>query len=176
MNDEYPKPKLYIDWEENFHPIDSSTVFDEIEVALVEGAKLPTRKFETDSGMDFYSNEDVTIPGGQMRIVDTGAAVNIKKGYGGFLELKSRSNFLLMARVIDEPYIGTIKVKIFNPFPEQLEIKRGDAICQMVIYAIATPKPVKVEKIEKESERGDTGGVVTQYKVANLESKITGVD
>jgi dUTP pyrophosphatase len=150
-----------------------STTLEEIEVVLMEGACVPTRKHEDDAGLDLKVKETVFVPGNTYKVIDTGVCVNIPKGRVGYLKAKSRSNFIVMAGVVDAGYQGTIKVKIYAIDDENFE--SGDAICQLVIEEVDTPKVKVVEKFTEETERGTSGGI-NQYKVANLQSPILDIE
>jgi dUTP pyrophosphatase len=166
----FPKPEVN---REYFGTL-MSTALEEIEVVLsVPTASEPTRKHEFDAGIDLMSCEDKHIPSNTYAVVDTGIIVDIPEGYVGYVKAKSKSNFIVMAGVVDAGYLGTIKVKIFAIDDEYLYI--GSAIGQLVIQKVELPKVKVVEKIEKETERGSSGGI-NQYKVANLNSKIESIE
>jgi len=134
---------------------------------LVPDATMPTRKHPEDAGIDLYASQAIIIPPFSQRIVSTGITIELPEGTVGLLKPKGRSNHLLGAGVVDAGYQGEILVKIFNPINEELNIKIGDAIGQLLIIPILTPVVSEVELSEihqNNSQRGDTGGIVTQSR------------
>ena len=137
---------------------------ESIRVAKVRSnAICPTRKHADDAGMDLYAAEDKTIPAHGIDVVHTGITVEIPKGFVGLLKLKSRSNYLLGAGVVDAGYQGEILTKIANPTENDICIREGDAIVQMLILPIETPVIEEVPSTEIHqtvSSRGTTGGIL----------------
>ena len=88
-------------------------------------------------------------------------------GYVGLVKPKGRNDHLVGAGVVDAGYQGEILVKIVNPYPTPLEIRAGDAIGQLLVVPIATPRVEEVspEQIHNQSsQRGASGGIVEQFK------------
>jgi dUTP pyrophosphatase len=139
----------------------------ELKIAkLVPNATVPTRKHPEDAGIDLYASENLIIPPLSQRIVSTGVTIELPAGTVGLLKPKGRSNHLLGAGVVDAGYQGEILIKVFNPINEELKIKAGDAIGQLLVIPILTPvvSEVDLSEIHKDnSQRGSTGGIVTQY-------------
>lgn len=136
---------------------------------LYEDAKLPTRKHSTDAGMDFYAYDNVYIEPHDVKILRTGVTVEVPDGYMLLLKPKGRNDYLVGSGVVDTGYEpGEILVKIINPFPVPIAIKKGDAIAQGVFVKISTPEIVEVEDITPKSARAGKGGIVTQLSKAEL--------
>lgn len=137
---------------------------DTIRVAKVRpNAVCPTRKHADDAGMDLYAAEDKVIPAHGIDVVHTGVTVEIPQGFVGLMKLKSRSNYLLGAGVVDAGYQGEILTKIANPTDTDLVVKTGDAIVQMLIIPVETPVicEVPLDEIHQQtSARGATGGIL----------------
>jgi dUTP pyrophosphatase len=137
---------------------------------LTESAKLPVRKHSTDAGIDVFSDEpDTTVPPNSFHIFKTGVAFDIPEGYIIQIWPKSRSNFLIGGGICDPLYKGEILVKVENTTNEPMLIKNGDPIAQLILIQVSTPilEQVPVEKLrEIPSERGTTGGIVTQLETA----------
>jgi dUTP pyrophosphatase len=179
--DPFPKPEVNLEY---FTGTLMSTALEEIEVVRVkENAILPSRKHEFDAGIDFYAcieHESMEfVEPGETKIFHTGVAIKIPKGFVGLLWPKSRSNFTLGAGVVDFGYQGEVLVKIINPTSSPILIEHGQAIAQLLIQPIETPKVKEVTKEEflsETTERGNSGGIVSQYKVANLTSNITEIE
>jgi dUTP pyrophosphatase len=142
---------------------------------LFDDVKLPVRKHSTDAGLDlFYYNplhekDPIVILRYEYEILETGVAVYIPEGFVGQFWPKSRSNFLIGGGIEDSGYTGQLLVKVFNPTSYDLFIRSGDAIAQLVILPVETPKVVEVTKEEFDSiksERGATGGILEQVTIA----------
>ena len=132
---------------------------------LDKEAKIPTRKFLTDAGMDVYSLEDIIIPPHSLQVVRTGVTVDFPNSTVALIWPKSRANFLVGAGVIDNPYQGEILVKITNILDKELKIEKHQGIAQIVIVPVLCPPIEEVDKIHQEkSERGETGGIVGNAK------------
>lgn len=75
-------------------------------------ATIPTRAHETDSGLDIYANETVTVT--RSTLVSTGVAIDIPPGYEGTIRprsgLTSKTVFRVQLGTVDAGYNGEIKV------------------------------------------------------------------
>ena len=137
-------------------------MLDKINVMLDDGAYMPTRAHEEDSGLDLYSPIPFTMAGPDSYVaIDTGVHIEIPKGYTGFLKSKSGLNVKFGIRsegVIDSGYTGSIVVKLYRNSKDYTPkfFDKGDKITQLVILPIETPTPVLVESF-KETDRGDNG-------------------
>lgn len=148
-------------------------------------AFTPTRKHPTDAGLDLYaclSVNDVPfrlqIEPHSFALVPTEIAVEIPPGCCGQVWPKSRNDYLIGGGIVDSGYTGQILVKVMNTSDIMMEIRHGDAIGQLVIT------PVFIEELFektneafylKKTERGDTGGIATQYKQTTFLANITDV-
>ena len=130
---------------------------------LRDEARIPSRKHPDDAGMDFYAAADWLIAPHSFETIPTGITIEIPRGYVGLARLKSRSNYMLAAGVVDAGYQGEIMVKILNPTDFPILIHAGDAIAQMLILPIETPQvqEMPLDQIHTErSARGATGGIL----------------
>lgn len=130
-----------------------------VNVALDDGARLPTRGHEADAGLDLCSREDAFIAPGASYEFDTGVHMAIPEGYVGFLKSKSGLNVnygIQSEGVIDSGYTGSIVVKLFNHGEKPVEIKKGQKISQLVLLPIITPVLCVVKDLEA-TERGNGG-------------------
>ncbi len=138
-----------------------------IKIAKIDtNAYLPTRKHPSDAGLDIYANCHIVIEPHSISIVSSGITLEITDGFVGLLKPKGRNNHLLGAGVVDAGYQGEILVKVANMTDSPLEIQPGDAIGQLLILPIYTPKvcEVTLDQIHNEnSSRGITGGIVDQH-------------
>lgn len=125
--------------------------------------ELPSYAYEGDAGLDLRSNEDVVLAPLERRLVGTGLAVAIPKGYAGFVQPRSGMALkrgLSMANtpgLIDSHYRGELKVCAVNLDPETpISIERGERIAQLVIQRVPTVSLVEVGELD-ETDRGAGG-------------------
>lgn len=131
---------------------------------LVENAVVPTRKHETDAGMDFYSLEDVVIPAFETKVLRTGITMEIPVGFVAQAWPKSRSDFNVGAGIIDEAYQKEIFIKIQNHMNKDINIKAGDGIAQIVLVPVYRPLVEEVSMLDmhKDREARKNDGIVNQ--------------
>lgn len=99
-------------------------------------ARVPTKGDPDAACFDLYSVDEMrTIAPGQRVAIDTGLAMNIPRGWAGFIEPRSglalKQGLMVMGGVIDASYRGEIKVILHNAGFEYVRIERGDRIAQM---------------------------------------------
>ena len=112
-----------------------------IECRVDDPAFLPCRAHPTDAGADLKSTENLEIYPGEQKLVDTGVAVKIPEGYGGFLFNRSSQgkNGITIPHsvgVIDSDYRGNIKVILKNIGTEPYRIAIGSRVAQLVIMPV----------------------------------------
>ena len=119
-----------------------------IDCQLKPGAKLPYRANSTDAGADLFSYEDCEIYPNEQKLVDTGVAIKISQGYGGFIYNRSsqgKNGITIPHSVggIDSGYRDTIKVllknkqsSVFNNLREEFieDIKRLSPKVEKINY------------------------------------------
>ena len=95
-----------------------------IKVILEKGAILPQRAYTSDGGLDLFARETQHIPAKEYIHFDTGVHIDIPKGYVGLIKNKSglcfKNNLICDEGVIDSGYTGTLNVKIFNLFQQEV--------------------------------------------------------
>lgn len=134
---------------------------------LDPNAKLPTRTYSTDAGLDIFSTEDVFITAGTTQVVATGVAIQISEGYVGKIEDRSSMGLKGLrtgAGVIDCGFTGELKVVLHNLNNRDNEylgvrgywVRKGDKIAQMLLYKVETPEVIEVDSLW-ESDRGSKG-------------------
>jgi len=129
-----------------------------------EGLPLPKYMSEHAAGMDLYAavNSEEVIPPGEWRLIPTGLAIALPEGYEAQvrprsgLALKQGVSILNTPGTVDADYRGEVGVILMNHSKENLVIKRGDRIAQMIINKIERIEFEKVEELP-ESERGAGG-------------------
>ncbi len=126
---------------------------------IVAHAILPTRAHPEDAGMDLYASEDVLLgPGGGL-LANTGIAMAIPQGYVGMIADRSslgKKGIKTAGGIIDAGYRGEIKVILRNLTPEEVLLKRGERIAQLLILPIATPRVLEVQHLDS-TDRGAGG-------------------
>ena len=125
--------------------------------------ELPSYAYSGDAGLDLRANEDVTLRPLERRLVSTGLAIAIPKGYAGFVQPRSGLALregLSMANtpgLIDANYRGELKVCAINlDSNKEIHIERGERIAQLVIQKIPVVRLVEVDELE-ETDRGAGG-------------------
>lgn len=125
-----------------------------------QNAKLPTRSHPSDAGLDIFAVEHATLRPGVHAVLPTGVHIEIPDGYGGLIwprsGLAANHGIDTLAGVVDAPYRGEIKVSIINHGHEDLEIKPGDRIAQLIIQPCELWECVQVDELT-ESDRGGNG-------------------
>ena len=133
-------------------------------IYLEDGAFMPTRAHQTDAGLDLKSRDgDFWLFPGQSYVFDTGVHIRLQKGTFGKIESKSGLNVsasvVSCGGVIDEGYVGSIAVKLYNFGHESYHFQRGDKIAQLVIMPYLAPEIEPVEDLRElgHSDRGSDG-------------------
>jgi dUTP pyrophosphatase len=126
-------------------------------------AKLPTRAYPGDAGLDLYALETAVLEPGQRLSVPTGIAVEIPDGQAGLVlprsGLAARFGIALVNApgLIDAGYRGEVRVLLLNTDRDSsVTIDAGDRIAQLVLVRVETPQVLEVEALEL-SERGVGG-------------------
>lgn len=137
---------------------------DKIVVAkLHPDATLPARKHGDDAGLDFYALGNYVILPNSVKVVYTGVTVEWPKGIMGLAKPKGSHNHLIGAGVIDAGYQGEIVFKVFNPLMDNIIIRDGEAVAQVVLLPIVIPDllvEVHIDNIHKDvTDRGMSGGI-----------------
>jgi dUTP pyrophosphatase len=129
---------------------------------LNSDAIIPAYQTKEAAGFDLHSIEDVIINPGERKLIGTGLAFEIEKGYE--IQIRPRSGLaykhgitvLNTPGTIDSDYRGEIKVLLINHAKEAFEIKKGDRIAQAVVAPVIQAEIIEVEKLS-DTERGSGG-------------------
>jgi dUTP pyrophosphatase len=119
-------------------------------------AKVPTKAYEGDLGWDVYSVAPYTIEKGHICMIQTGIAIQPRKGWGYIVKDRSsmsRSQVFTHGGVFDNGFRGEIVIGLTCEDP-QYYISEGDKVAQIVFVPIAEGYPLIVEELDP-SERGD---------------------
>jgi dUTP pyrophosphatase len=127
--------------------------------------RILSYNYESDSGFDLYSIEEITIPAFGRELVPTGIVLDIPEGFE--VQIRSKSGLALNQGLmvlnspgtIDQGYIGEIKVIIFNTNNHSVVIERGMKVAQAVLSNVVSGKFVTLNKTENvdQKERGSNG-------------------
>ena len=127
--------------------------------------RILSYNYESDSGFDLYSIEEITIPAFGRALVPTGIILDIPEGFE--VQIRSKSGLALNQGLmvlnspgtIDQGYIGEIKIIIFNTNNHSVVIERGMKVAQAVLANVVSGKFVTLNKIEniEQKERGSNG-------------------
>ncbi|MBV8217558.1 MAG: dUTP diphosphatase [Solirubrobacterales bacterium] len=130
---------------------------------LEAGARLPSRAYPSDAGLDLYALEDAVLEPGARASVGTGIAVEIPDGQAGLVlprsGLAARHGIALVNApgLIDAGYRGEIRVLLLNTDrDEPFTVRCGERIAQLVLVRIETPEVVEVHELAL-TERGAGG-------------------
>jgi dUTP pyrophosphatase len=130
---------------------------------LHDRARLPTRAFPGDAGLDLYALQAASLQPGHRCAVPTGIAIEIPEGQAGLVLPRSglaRRHGISVVNapgLIDAGYRGEIQVLLLNTDRDQtFSIGAGDRIAQLVIVSVQTPDVLEVDALAA-SDRGADG-------------------
>jgi dUTP pyrophosphatase len=122
-----------------------------------------------DAGADLVTGVDVVLAPGERALVPTGVAIALPEGYVALVHprsgLAARHGLSIVNTpgTVDAGYRGEIKVLLINHDPhDEIRLRRGDRIAQLVIQRVETARFVEVEtlptSLRGEGGYGSTGG------------------
>lgn len=127
--------------------------------------KEPEYAYESDSGFDLRSTEEVWIQANDRKLIPTGLRFDIPDGYE--IQVRSKSGLALNKGLmvlnspgtVDSGYQGEVKVIIFNTTSERVKIEKGQKIAQAVLSPVVNGKWVNLIKVEEleEKDRNSNG-------------------
>lgn len=124
---------------------------------------LPTYAHDDDAGADLVSAESFTLAPGERKLVPTGVAIAIPRGWVGLvhprsgLAVKHGVSMVNTPGTIDAGYRGELKVLLVNTDPtEPVSFSRGDRIAQLVFQEVAQARFQVVDELPQ-SARGAGG-------------------
>ena len=131
---------------------------------------LPKYMSEHAAGMDLYAavSEDVTIEPSSWKLIPTGLTMALPEGYEAQvrprsgLALKQGVSILNTPGTVDADYRGEVGVILMNHSKNNLVIKRGDRIAQMIINKVERIQFEEVKELPQSTRGvggfGHTGG------------------
>jgi dUTP pyrophosphatase len=130
-----------------------------------EDTSEPVYAYETDSGFDLHSTEQIVLGEFGRELVPTGLHIDIPDGYE--IQVRSKSGLAIKQGLmvlnspgtVDQGYTGEIKVIIFNTNPHPITIDKGQKIAQAVLSPVVCGKWVKFVKVKniEDKDRSDKG-------------------
>lgn len=127
---------------------------------LREHVTPPFKKYDDDAGYDMFTPESIDILPGERVKIPLGLAVEIPKGYFGFMRARSSTAFKYgiesIGNVIDSTYRGEIHALLTNFGKEKVSITQGDKIAQLLILPVLCTGYEIVEELSP-TERGSQG-------------------
>jgi len=121
-----------------------------------EEAILPSRSNPSDAGADVFwcppTRTNARMQPGDSRLFSTGLKIEVPTGY--MLEVKNRSSMaakkslVVGACVVDSGYSGEIFVNLHNIGNEEVEVKPGDKIAQLVLIPVIQWRSLEVPEDE----------------------------
>lgn len=125
----------------------------------------PKYNYESDSGFDLHSTEEIVVPPFGRVLVPTGISLDIQDGFE--VQVRSKSGLALKQGLmclnspgtVDNGYTGEVKVIIFNTNKEPFTITKGMKVAQAVLCPVVNGKWVNLVHKEEinEKERGENG-------------------
>jgi dUTP pyrophosphatase len=128
---------------------------------LLNTASLPIKAHRGDLGYDLFAAEAVRIFPAETKIVTTGIAIQFPEGYGGIIKDRSsvatKKMLFTVAGVIDNGYIGELKVALHNSGYNLQDIAVGDKIAQLVLIPTVNFPVEEATEIDSSDGRNDRG-------------------
>jgi len=125
----------------------------------IDSTNLTKRRY-LDAGLDIKSNENCTIPPNDSKLISTGLFLQIPNGFVGLIWPRSGLSIKYKIEVgagcIDSTYRGEIKVHLYNFGKEEVRIKQGDRISQLLTVPVCLDEYILVDKLD-DTERDQNG-------------------
>jgi len=130
-----------------------------------EDNKEPEYAYDSDSGFDLRSTEEIWVQANSRKLIPTGLRFDIPDGYE--IQVRSKSGLALNQGLmvlnspgtVDSGYQGEVKVIIFNTTNERVKIEKGQKIAQAVLCPVVNGKWVNLIKVSDlgQKDRNDNG-------------------
>jgi dUTP pyrophosphatase len=144
---------------------DGGTKLDLPYQTLHPDAIHPKYNYDSDSGFDLHSVEDVVIPAFGRALVPSGLAFDIRDGFE--IQVRTKSGLAINQGLmvlnspgtVDNGYTGEVKGIIFNTNPTEVTIPKGMKFGQAVLCPVVNGAWVDLNQVEKinKKERGTNG-------------------
>ena len=134
---------------------------------LTETAQVPHKAHRSDAGHDLYADEGSWVLARQRKVIKTGISLEMPDNLAGLIWPRSglsvKQGIDVLAGVVDAGYRGEIMVCLYNTSDDDVEIKRGDRIAQMIFQEVPVVSLLLREELGS-SQRGSNGFGSTNTK------------
>ena len=121
--------------------------------------KNPEYAYQSDSGFDLRSSEDIWVHPNDRKLIPTGMRFDIPEGYE--IQVRSKSGLALNQGLmvlnspgtVDSGYQGEIKVIMFNTTNEKVKIEKGQKMAQAVLCPVVSGKWVDLIRVENINDK-----------------------
>ena len=127
-------------------------------------AKLPTRAYDHDAGLDLYAADYYSLLPGDRVVIQTGLKLAIPAGCAGLIWDKSgvaKAGIHAIAGVIDAGFRGELTVNLVNLSQDIYHIAPGQKIAQLLIQKVELPEisegPLNDNTERKDGRFGSSG-------------------
>ncbi len=117
-------------------------------------ARLPTRAYPGDAGLDLYALDGAELAPGERATVRTGVAIEIPAGHAGLVLPRSGLAACYGIALVNAPglidagYRGELKVLLLNTDREEpFTITAGDRVAQLMLVSVQLPRVVEVDAL-----------------------------
>jgi len=145
--------------------VEGNTKLDLPYAVIHPDAVHPKYNYDSDSGFDLYSVEDVTIPPFGRALVPSGLCFDIRDGFE--IQVRTKSGLAINQGLmvlnspgtVDNGYTGEVKGIIFNTNPTEVTIPKGMKFGQAVLCPVVNGAWVGLNQVDKinKKERGSNG-------------------
>lgn len=127
---------------------------------LHEGAVIPTKAHESDSGWDLYILDDIEIKPKETVIIPTGIAIKLPPFYEAQVRprsgVTSKTKLRVQLGTIDNDYTGDIGIIVDNIGDEPIALNSGYKLAQLVVQQLPNTVIEVVDDLEH-GVRGNKG-------------------
>ena len=121
--------------------------------------KNPEYAYQSDSGFDLRSSEDIWIHPNSRKLISTRMRFDIPEGYE--IQVRSKSGLALNQGLmvlnspgtVDSGYQGEIKVIMFNTTNEKVKIEKGQKMAQAVLCPVVSGKWVDLIRVDNINDK-----------------------
>jgi dUTP pyrophosphatase len=121
---------------------------------------MPFKSHRSDAGFDLIADENAWVFERERQTIKTGISFDMPNNMAGLIWPRSglavKKGIDVLAGVIDSGYRGEIMVCLYNTSDEDVEIKRGDRIAQIIFQEVPNISLLLREQLET-SQRGSNG-------------------
>ena len=127
----------------------------DVKVSLSKNAEVPSGDYNQPAGHDLsiYLNKDIVIGPLERHVLDSGVSMEIPTGYCGLIcprsGITSRTGLTILNSpgVIDSDFRGSIKVIVVNSSYDDVVIRNGVRIAQILFVPVMKPNFIIVKKL-----------------------------